>query len=156
MRMCQTCEARPSGRYYNCKSCRLKAEKNSCPTCGELKTRAAKTCLSCRHKLTGPDHGSWRGGVVKSSDGYLVEYAPTHPRANMGRYVKQHHLVMEKFLGRYLVPGENVHHKNGIRTDNRLENLELWLTRQPPGQRVEDRVADAKEILARYEPEALA
>lgn len=68
-----------------------------------------------------------------------------------GRKLAEHQWVMEQMLGRRLLPGENVHHRNGVKNDNRPENLELWVVKQPRGQRVEDLVEWAHEILARYE-----
>lgn len=64
--------------------------------------------------------------------------------------VAEHRLVMEAMVGRQLLPNEEVHHKNGVRNDNRPHNLELWATRQPSGQRPTDLAQYAIEILEQY------
>lgn len=74
-----------------------------------------------------------------------------HPRLKAQRgYVYEHILVMEGMIGRYLLPPETVHHKNGVRNDNRPENLELWASGHHPGQRVSDLLAWAREIIELY------
>lgn len=86
-----------------------------------------------------------------TSRGYALVRRPEHP-AQVRGWVHEHRVVMESMIGRLLEPGENVHHRNGVRDDNRPENLELWVSSQPSGQRVEDVVEWAREVLRRYEP----
>lgn len=85
---------------------------------------------------------------------YVDVLIKDHPFLKDGLY-KEHRVVMAEKLGRALLPHENVHHLNGVRDDNRVENLELWTIWQPAGQRVEDKIAYAKEILKTYSPESL-
>lgn len=87
---------------------------------------------------------------IKTREGYVARWDNS-----VRAYRFQHRLEMEKHLGRELVKGENVHHLNGVRDDNRIENLELWSTSQPSGQRVQDKTAWAVEWLRRYAPEKL-
>lgn len=90
-------------------------------------------------------HGYWKV-PVPAADRWLTSGQPN---------VAEHRLVMARSLGRPLAADEAVHHINGDRTDNRPENLELWCTAHPKGQRVADKVAFALALLRRHAPELL-
>ncbi len=91
-----------------------------------------------------------RGCGTITIHGYRQITKKEHPNANRAGTMFEHVFVMSNFLKRPLVKGENVHHINGIRHDNRIENLELWSTSQPPGQRVNDKLKWCKEFLEQY------
>lgn len=97
---------------------------------------------------SGPCHSKWRGGRSVDSNGYRRVWM-----RGRRRITPEHRLVMEAVVGRPLKSDESVHHRNGNRLDNRLENLELWTTRQLRGQRVSDKLVWAQEFLADYEQE---
>jgi hypothetical protein len=75
------------------------------------------------HQQYGNKRG-WKTGEIRQN-GYVVIYSPNHPHRNVqaNGYVKRARLVMEKYLGRYLERNEIIHHLNGIRDDDRIENL---------------------------------
>ena len=89
------------------------------------------------------DPETWKGHV--DQDGYIRI-------STSGASMFEHRYVMEKRLGRKLLPEENVHHLNGVRDDNRIGNLELWSRSQPPGQRAIDKLNWAREMMELYGP----
>lgn len=148
-----SCARKHAPRRRNGPAAKERLEKK-CPLCekGFITRWARQVCCSkvCARtlnaKINGP--GNWKGGVNKHPSGYLKALAKGHPAADANGYVMQHRLVMEQMLGRKLDVKERVHHKNGIRSDNRPENLELWNVdhKDPPGVRTIDQV---RHLLAR-------
>ncbi len=121
---------------------------------------AAKSLFFCnKHYAKWAKFGDPLGGTVQdgrskewrtNNDGYVYKFDPASPHAGPNKLVYQHRFVMGDFIGRPLLSSESVHHKNGNRSDNRLSNLELWSKGQPAGQRVEDKVKWARDVLREY------
>lgn len=74
----------------------------------------------------GSANPAWKGGVHIDHNGYIFRRVPNHPHANYHGYVQEHRLVVEEHLGRYLLPSEVVHHKDGNHANNNIENLEVF------------------------------
>ena len=147
VRTCPSCGRAfsPSSGHLRCPACR---SRDFCG-CGRQKQVKSRTCADCRPN-SGEFNGYWKGGRSRHKAGYIVIRVPNHPRATKTNYVFEHILVMEELLGRHLRPEETVHHLNGVKDDNRPENLELWTRPQPSGIRAEDAIAWAREILELY------
>ena len=109
-----------------------------------------KTCFNrkvSRKQPKGKDHPNWKGGRRETSQGYIMVRHPNHPKAQ-NSYVQEHRLVMEEHLGRYLYNMETVHHKNNNKSDNRIENLELWTISHGNGFRYKDlNVQELKDLI---------
>ena len=89
--------------------------------------RARRFCsVKCRTVgLRGSGHYHWRGGRIERASGYVWIHLPNHPNAMRRGYVLEHILVAAQILSRPILPGEHVHHRNGIKNDNRPENLQI-------------------------------
>lgn len=141
-------EHRNGHPYYQVQcSCGSKNIVDGC----NLKNGGTKSCGCLKREIASARRGNlnplWKGGRRKNKNGYIdVLVSP-----GSDRYVPEHRMIMEQHLGRPLFPDETVHHRNGLRDDNRLENLELKASSHGKGQTIPDLIAWAKEILTRYE-----
>lgn len=118
------------------------------------KRQACRACLKKEWKNDPTKIPAWKGGRRITKQGYVVVHPSLFPDVwewyPERKILKEHIAVMSRKMGRRLYEDETVHHKNGIRHDNRLDNLELWSSNHAAGQRVEDLMAWANEIFSRY------
>lgn len=148
-----------NGHHYECIECGSFRNKNRSP---EKKEKERLRCRTKKRIKSGLDR-AFEGRYKKKRNpevrtmrkGYWLIYRPGHPNAQKsskshdGRMF-EHTFIMSEHLARPLKHNERVHHKNCIRSDNRIENLELWKIGQPPGGRLEDKLKWAQELLEEY------
>ena len=102
----------------NCKQCFISPAHTPKGFCSQK--------CSAIYQFTGKSNPRWNNGMTTHEYGYILIKAPIdHPCKDKHGYIREHRLIMEKSIGRYLLPTEDIHHLNGIKTDNRIENLAL-------------------------------
>lgn len=138
--------------HFECKECQSKRAKNR-PLEWKLKEKIRSRNKARKKRGIPLDIPTLRS---KNETSYInkLGYRILSLRLNEGdtrkKEIREHSWIMSQYLGRPLYKHENIHHKNGIRDDNRIENLELWSKSQPPGQRVEDKLKWCVEFAAQY------
>jgi len=119
------------------------------------KEKPTTTCGDRSIHWSGEKCNFWKGGRTVKDNGYVMIMNKKYPNAHKSGYVFEHALVMSAEIGRPPRDSETVHHKNGIRSDNRIENLELWESNHPSGQRVSGMIDFCKKYLSEHDAEYL-
>ncbi len=131
---CKYCKIQFSttqNRQVFCSSkCRLKhkgttcGQEVACIDCGKAHDSRGKRCIVCsRKEIVGDKNPNWKGGRLSDRYGYVKVYKPSHKRSDYGGYIYEHWEVWETVNSRQLPEGWVIHHINGIRNDNRIDNL---------------------------------
>ncbi len=124
--ICQTCKIEFKVYKSELKYRKRKFCSKKCSGQSQIGRKVTWHRMGPLPQIQGKNHYNWSGGRVKTTDGYIAIYFPKHPYATKPRgYVREHRLVMEQSLGRYLDPKEVIHHIDRDRTNNELSNLLL-------------------------------
>jgi len=115
-----------------------------------ISPQAKKASIRALKAKTQNRKANWTGNEHIDHNGYITIYAPKHPNTTQKGYMGKHRFVMSEHLSRPLKDGETVHHKDGNRKNNKIENLELWTTNHPSGQKVSDKIDWAIKFLKEY------
>lgn len=148
---------KPTGnrKYWICKCDCGKEHQVRSASLISGKTRSCGCLYSDeKYKRYGKRSNGWKGGRHKTG-GYIKILMRNHPNCPKYNYMYEHVFVMSEHLGRPLTKNESVHHLNGIKDDNRIENLELWNSSHPSGQRVEDKLQYCLDFIKEYAPRLL-
>ncbi len=140
-------------KYNNCQwLCKCDCGKGKIVIATDLKRNKVKSC-GCLTR--GPKINKKVYVLRKKGRGYIYFKSPNHPNRTREGFVLEHRLIMEKYIGRLLINEETVHHKNGLKDDNRIENLELWEKCHPMGRRIKDMIEFCVNYLKEHRPEIL-
>jgi HNH endonuclease len=154
------CSIEGCENVYSCRGYCMKHHREAFPR-GECKFEGCDRLWTTQgwcnmHYHRFKNHGDPSITLINAAGQGHVDVSGYRRHKINGKSIMEHRMVMEQHIGRSLLPCENVHHKNGDTLDNRIENLEIWNTSQPAGQRPNDKIIYALEILATYAPEKLS
>ena len=134
--------------YKNRTGLKIQKDCIQCENTYEIIVSQLRADFKRGRKMRGKCHSCRNDGVV-TNEGYVWILSPTHPHSYSGKYVPEHRLVMEKSIGRYLdSEAESVHHINGDRADNSIENLQLRKRYHGKGQKWQCADCNSHNIVA--------